>query len=122
MPQWSRSFAHPAMTLRVGAEPSEVLDALARGLATADYKSKDATAEGFRAVHFPWRWLLVGETAYRTELLVRSEGSEVTIAVGRNSLSSPPRRKAAQGINAAVAELRSRGRGVHWTPWTERPR
>ena len=99
-----------------------MLDALARGLESAGYKPKDATADGFRAVHFPWRWLLVGENSYRTELLVRSDGSAVSISVGRNAMRSPPRRSAAQGINAAVAELRSRGVGVHWTPWTERPR
>lgn len=122
LPTWPVSMVRPELELRVGAPREETLGVLARHLDIAGFRTKDATPTGFRAVHFAWGWILVGETSYRTELLVRAEGDAVTVAVGRHARNSKPRRLAARGLNAALGELRSRGVGVHWTPWAERSR
>lgn len=122
LPTWPVSMVRPELELRVGAPREETLGVLARHLDIAGFRTKDATPTGFRAVHFAWGWILVGETSYRTELLVRAEGDAVSVAVGRNARNSKPRRLAARGLNAALGELRSRGVGVHWTPWAERSR
>ena len=122
LPTWPLTMLKPELELRVGAPHEETLGVLARHLDIAGFKTKDATPTGFRAVHFAWGWILVGETSYRTELLVRAEGDAVTVAVGRNARTSKPRRLAARGLNAALGELRSRGVGVHWTPWAEQSR
>ncbi|GAB3769216.1 formylmethanofuran dehydrogenase subunit B [Nocardioides ginsengisegetis] len=122
LPTWSVTMVSPELELRVGAPREETLGVLARHLDIAGFKTKDATPTGFRAVHFARGWILVGETSYRTELLVRAEGDAVTVAVGRNARNGKPRRLAARGLNAALDELRSCGVGVHWTPWAEQSR
>ena len=118
---WPTRVFRPQLTMRVGADHAETLAVLAASLAAVDFKPKDRTPHGFRAVWFKWGWLLAGETAYRTEILVRVDGETIWIGTGRNPHESRPRTKAIEGLNAAVRELRRRGRVVHWTEWTQQP-
>ena len=119
---WPSRVLRPQLTLSVGADHAETLAVLGACLAAVDFRPKDRTPHGFRAVWFKWGWLLVGETAYRTEILVRVDGDAIWIGTGRYHHESRPRSRAVQGLNAAVGELRRRGRVVHWTEWSQQPR
>ena len=119
VPTWPRTMLRPQLELRVGGPREQALEVLARTLHAHDFRTRDASPDGFRARYWRWAWMLTGETAHRTELDVRAGESTITIRTVRNAHESPPAKRAAEGINAAVAELRARGVAVHWTPWTD---
>jgi hypothetical protein len=122
IPRWPSRLLRAQLTMRVGASREDALDVLAAALDSVGFKPKDRTPDGFRALWFKWGWMLFGETAYRTELLVRADGDAIWIGVGRHAMQSRPRAKAVEGLNVAVREFRRRGVAVHWTEWTQQPR
>jgi hypothetical protein len=109
----------PRLELRIGGPREAALDTLARHLQDHQFRTRETFADGFRARYWRWAWMLVGETANRTELEVRAHETTITVETAKNPHESAPAKRAAEGINAALAELRSRGVAVHWSPWTD---
>lgn len=119
VPKWPSTMLRPQLELRVGGPREQVLEVLARTLDAHDFRTRETAPDGFRARYWRWAWMFFGETAHRTELDVRAGESTITIRTARNAHESAPAKRAAEGINAALAELRARGIAVHWTPWTD---
>lgn len=131
IPGWDKhvqSF-HPQMSLRAAVPAHAALDAVARGLKSSGYRITRATPAGFRASYHNWlRFGLelatfVGASADRTTLDVdasaASVASVVTIRVTGGFEHWGPRDRAAQGLTAAMRELRSQGHEVAATPWVD---
>lgn len=119
VPRWPWRMLRPRLELRIGAPHPVALEVLARHLQGHQFRTRETFEDGFRARYWRWAWMLVGETARSTEIEVRARDGSIFVATTRNHHESAPAKRAAQGINAALTELRARGIATHWSPWTD---
>ncbi|GAW51326.1 MULTISPECIES: hypothetical protein [unclassified Nocardioides] len=117
---WPTDIWRPQLTMRVGAPPGTTLQVLLECLDAAGYRVTERDEHGFRARRVAWldRIMLEGGT---TDLEVRATGADVLVRVAKGAGERGGRTRAADGLSAAVEELRRRGSPVRTTAWGPPP-
>jgi hypothetical protein len=117
---WPINIWHPQMTMHVGAPQETTLQVLLECLNAAGYRVTERDDHGFRARRVAWldRIMLEGGT---TDLEVRATGADVLVSVAKGAGERGGRKRAADGLSAAVEELRRRGSLVQTTEWGPPP-
>lgn len=119
VPKWPDNMLKPQIELRVGGPREQALEVLARQLQGHMFRVRETRPDGFRARYWRWAWILVFETARRTEIEVTAVDTVIRVSTVKYPLEAAPQKRVAQALTAALAELRSRGIAVHWSPWTD---
>lgn len=112
---------HPELRITASASAPDLLASLATGLASARFKIRRRTADGFTARYVDWV-SIASASLNRTSLEVSTTsggaGSEALVRGGYEGTDRTGRKRAAQGLTAAVRDLESRGVVVGTTAWT----
>jgi hypothetical protein len=126
----SRTF-EPVMTAQVGAPADAVLQAIAFGLTSQEWKVKDVTPTGFRATYRDMVGGILGlitisdmDIIERTKMSVAAtesaDGTLLTITATGKTEDRRARKRGRLGLSAALQDLQRRGVPVTVTPWEKK--
>lgn len=112
---------HPEMTISAAAAAADVLQSIAAGLEGARFKIKKRADDGFTARYVDWVSIAAANinwTSVEVNASPSRDGTDVLVRGGYEGTDRTGRKRAAQGLSAAVRDLNSRGIAVGTTPWS----